>query len=112
MVVWMWEVKSSSVGNVYLSKQDTNMPDSMRKPSLLKQFQVFEQNYQVLWKFQVNNWGQRIESAKGKNQETTNIDSFCAIKLEFISNYQDANYIKQKLWSMPHTRLKYWRKAK
>ena len=43
----MWEVKTSIVGNVYLSKQYTNMPDDMRKRLLLKRFQVVEQNCQV-----------------------------------------------------------------
>ena len=43
----MWEVKTSSVGNVYLSKQHTNMGDDMRKRLLLKRFQVVEQNCQV-----------------------------------------------------------------
>ena len=38
---------ASSLGNVYLSKQYTNMPDSKRKRSLLKQFQVCEQNYKM-----------------------------------------------------------------
>ena len=47
-MVQMWEVKASSLENVYLTKQDTNMPDDMRKRSLLKQFQVFDQNCQVL----------------------------------------------------------------
>ena len=42
IVVSMWEVKASSLGNVYLSKQYTNMPDGIRKRSLLKRFQVFE----------------------------------------------------------------------
>ena len=46
-MVSMWEVKASSLGNVYLSKQYTNMSDGMRKRSLVKQFQVFEQNCQV-----------------------------------------------------------------
>ena len=40
--VSVWEVKASSLGNVYLSKQYTNMPDGIRKRSLLKRFQVFE----------------------------------------------------------------------
>ena len=47
ILVSMREVKVISMGNVYLSKRHTNMPDSMRKRSLLKQFQVFEQNCQV-----------------------------------------------------------------
>ena len=42
-MVSMWEVKASGLGNVYLSKQYTNMPDGMRKRSLLKRFQVSEQ---------------------------------------------------------------------
>ena len=46
-MVSLWEVKASCFGNVYLSKQDTNMPDRMRRRSLLKQFQVFEENCQV-----------------------------------------------------------------
>ena len=46
-MVSMWEVKASSLGNVYLSKQYTNMPDAMKKRSLPKRFQVFEQNCQV-----------------------------------------------------------------
>ena len=33
---------TSSLGNVYLSKQYTNMPDSIIKRLLLKQFQVSE----------------------------------------------------------------------
>ena len=44
----MWEVKTSSLENVHLTEKYTNMSDSVRKRSLLKQFQVFEQNFQVL----------------------------------------------------------------
>ena len=43
----MWEVKASSLENLYLSKQNTNMPESKRKQLLPKRFQVFEENSQV-----------------------------------------------------------------
>ena len=105
----MWEVKASSLGNVYLSKQYTNVPDSTRKRSPLKQFQVFEQNCQVLWRFQVNNWDHRIESARGRNQGAgTNICSFCAIKMQLYQTIKVQIIAKISLYmgSMPHTYLK------
>ena len=105
----MWEVKASSLGNVYLSKQYTNVSDSMRKRSLLKRFQVFEQDCQVLWKFQVNKRGHRIESARGRNQVAgTNIYFFCAIKMQLYQTIkmQIISIISLYMRSMSHTCLK------
>ena len=105
-MVQTWEVKASSLGNVYWSKQYTNLPDSTRKRSLLKQFQVFEQNCQVLWKFQVHNWSHRIERARGRNQVAgTNIYSFYAIKMQLYQTIkmQIIAKISPYMRNMPHT---------
>ena len=111
----MWEVKASSLENVHLSKQYLNMPDSMRKRLLLKQLQVFEQSCQVLWKSQVNNWGHRIESARGKNQVAcTNIYSFCSIKMQLYQTIKIANYINHIIIYGKYSThfFKNWRKTK
>ena len=101
----MWEVKTSSVGNVYLSKQYTNMPDDMRKLLLLKRFQVFEQNWQA---FENPRLIIQATELKAQEEETrlpaqTFISSALSrcnyIKLSRFKLYQKYRYI----WEVCHT---------
>ena len=70
---YLWDKETSSLRNVYLSKQNTNMPDSIIKPLLLKQFQASESS--GMWtNFQVQCENSRLiikdeesESARGTN---------------------------------------------
>ena len=88
IVVSMWEVKVSSLGNVYLSKQYTNMPDDMRKLLLLKRFQVFEQNCQVF-----ENPRLIIQATELKAQEE---ETRLPAQASIPSALSRCNYIKQK----------------
>ena len=88
-MVSMWEVKASSLGNVYLSKQYANMSDAMRKRSLRKRFQVFEQNCQV----EYENSRSIIEATELKTQE----EEARLLAQTFIpSALSRCNYIRQK----------------
>ena len=105
IVVSMWEVKVSSLGNVYLSKQYTNMPDDMRKLLPLKRFQVFEQNCQVF-----ENPRLIIQATKLKAQEeetrlpATNIYPFCAIKMQLYQTKirEVGQALAQKMYTNPN----------
>ena len=76
----MWEVKASSSGNVYLSKQYSNMPDRNTKRSLLKGSRYLNKKCQVY----CENSRLTIEATelKAQGEEITNIYSFCAIKMQ------------------------------
>ena len=83
----MWDEETSSLENVYLSKQYTNIPDNIIKQLQLKQVQVAEiagmwtKFPGTMWKFRVNNRGYR-------NRKRKRNKPFCRHKHLFLLHYQ------------------------
>ena len=91
----MWEVKASSLVNVYLSKKYSNMPDSTTKRSLLKRFQVFEQKVPKY----CENSRLTIEAIELKAQEE---ETSSRHKYLFLLRYQNAIISDKNTGSMLH----------
>ena len=99
--VYLWGKGTSSLGNVYLSKQYTFMPDRIIKRLLLKQFQVskipgmWTELPGIMWKFQVNDGGHRIWKRKRKKPG-------CWHKHLFLLRYQYAITSDKNTRNMAH----------